>query len=91
MPNDASRSSRGRHRLFPRDNDGDGIANVDEATIYGTDSSRAATDGRGVSNYIDYRVGTNPLAANDVPTLRTTYEHNARGEVKMALPVVRQP
>lgn len=133
------------------DDDGDGLANVYEATIYGTDPSRADTDGDGisdsaelaywgaswsadadgdglsnlidadsdndripdgweisnglnpsandsaldtdgdgVSNYIEYRVGTNPLNPNDTPVLRTTYEYNARGEVKTAVPVIRQ-
>lgn len=54
-----------RLRILRRlDSDGDGISDIAETSVFGTNPALADTDGDGVSDGAEYLAGTNPLSSD---------------------------
>src|SRR4051812_45667919 len=51
----------------PTDSDGDGLYDVDEMGVYGTNPSAYDSDGDGSGDGEEVYLGTNPLAGNAAP------------------------
>lgn len=51
------------------DNDGDGLSNVNEVNVHGTDPNQFDTDGDGVSDGVEVSLGTDPLDPFGFPVL----------------------
>lgn len=70
------------------DSDNDGIADGWEAfngrQAYSASDKARDSDGDGVFDFVEYKAGSNPLDAADLPVLKADYGYNSRGEVESA-------
>ena len=76
--------------LLDPDSDNDGIQDgweINHDLDPAVDDANSDSDGDWISNFIEYKLATNPNNANEVPAVITTYEYYSRGGINWSVSV----